>query len=134
MIDVTGCDGVMIGRGALRQPWIFREAAHYLATGEELEPLPRGERARIVLRHFQTLLRLRGDERIALNMIRSRMSWYSASLQPWPGLKRQAQEFPSAAAFEAFMLAGIEQIEADEARAKGPGPWAKGPCLLTTDP
>src|SRR5690606_27721892 len=58
MIDVTGCDGVMIGRGALGQPWIFRDTAHYLATGEELEPLPRAERARTVLRHFQTLLRL----------------------------------------------------------------------------
>lgn len=114
MIDVTGCDGVMIGRGALGQPWIFRDTAHYLATGEELEPLPRAERARIVLRHFQTLLRLRGEERIALNMIKSRISWYSAHLQPWPGLRRRVQELDSAAAFEAFMLEGIERIEADE--------------------
>ncbi len=114
MIDVTGCDGVMIGRGALGQPWIFRDTAHYLATGEELEPLPRAERARAVLRHFELLLQLRGEERIALNMIRSRISWYSAHLQPWPGLRRRVQDIQSAAEFRDFVLHGIERIEADE--------------------
>lgn len=114
MMDATGCDGVMIGRGALGQPWIFRDAAHFLATGEHLPPLPRAERARIVLNHFETLLRLRGDERMACNMIRTRMSWYSKHLQPWPGLRRDVQPIQSAAHFREFMLEGIEKIEAGE--------------------
>jgi len=37
VLDYTGADGVMIGRAAQGRPWIFREIAHYLATGEELE-------------------------------------------------------------------------------------------------
>jgi nifR3 family TIM-barrel protein len=132
MMNVTGCDGVMIGRGALGQPWIFRDAAHYLKTGEHLPPLPRAERARIVLRHFESLLQLRmvhgakphpkypGQtkeefaEKVAMNSIKSRISWYSTHLQPWPGLRRDAQEIRSVNEFREYFLRGIERIEADE--------------------
>ena len=38
MLDATGADGLMIGRAAQGRPWIFREIAHYLATGERLPP------------------------------------------------------------------------------------------------
>lgn len=108
MIDTTGCHGVMIGRGALSQPWIFRDTAHYLATGRLPEPLPRAERARLVLDHFENLLRFRG-ERIALNTIRQRMSWYSPHVQPWPNLKRDVQTIASAQAMREFMQAGIDR-------------------------
>lgn len=48
----TGCDGVMIGRGAIRHPWVFREARHYLETGELLDPPTPRERAELCLRHL----------------------------------------------------------------------------------
>ncbi len=111
MLDTTGCDGVMIGRGALGQPWIFRDAAYYLATGELPPPLSRVDKARIVLEHFETLLRLR-DERVALNMIRPRMSWYSPHLQPWPGLRREMHVIKTADQFREYMAQGIARIEA----------------------
>jgi len=114
MLEVTGCDGVMIGRGALGQPWLFRNTAHYLATGQLLEPLPRAERARIVLRHFETMLEWRQDERRAVNMIRTRISWYSLHLQPWPGLRREVHVMRTANEFRDYMFAGIERIEAEE--------------------
>jgi len=109
MIDVTGCDGVMIGRGALGQPWLFRDTAYYLATGELPEPYPRVERAKRVLNHFENLLAMR-DERIALNTIKRRMSWYSAHLQPWPGLRRGVQEIDSPQAFREFMAEGTAKM------------------------
>src|SRR5690606_27261075 len=59
LMDATGCDGVMIGRGALGQPWIFRDAAHYLKTGTLPDPVPRADKARLVLQHFENLLALR---------------------------------------------------------------------------
>ena len=118
MIDATGCDGVMIGRGALGQPWIFRDTAHLLATGELPPPLPRADRARVALEHFETLLGYRG-ERIAVNMINQRISWYSAHLQPWPGLKAAVRVMKSASEFRDYMLAGIERIViSDAARAE----------------
>jgi tRNA-dihydrouridine synthase B len=106
MFEVTGCDAVMIGRGALGQPWIFRDTATYLATGELPPPLSRVERATLVLQHFDHLLRLRG-ERVALNTMRSRMSWYSQHLQPWPGLRRAVQDFKEAAAFRDWFVQGM---------------------------
>lgn len=119
MIEVTGCDGVMIGRGALAQPWIFREAAHLLKTGQELEPLPRADRARVVVAHFDNLLRMRG-ERIACNTLSQRISWYSPHLQPWPGLRHAVREIKSAAAFHDYMAAGIERIEQGHEMASAP--------------
>ena len=117
MIDVTGCAGVMIGRGALGQPWVFRDTAYYLATGELPPPYPRADRIRCVLEHFENLLRYR-DERIALNTVKRRISWYSPYLQPWPGMKKAVQDLPTAEAFREFMQAGIEAArERDDALA-----------------
>ena len=116
MLDDTGCDGVMIGRGALGQPWLFRDAAAYLATGRLPEPYPRLDRARCVLEHFENLLRFR-EERIALATIKRRMSWYSRYLQPWPGLKRDVQSVPTADAFRDFMHRGMQRIEQHESHA-----------------
>jgi len=53
MLAQTGCDGVMIGRGALGRPWIFRQIAHYLRTGEILPEPTRSERAAIALRYAE---------------------------------------------------------------------------------
>ncbi|MCE9589334.1 MAG: tRNA dihydrouridine synthase DusB [Planctomycetes bacterium] len=107
MIDVTGCDGVMIGRGALGQPWIFRDTHHLLTTGDLPAPVPRRERVRLVVSHFDHLMRCRG-ERIAVNMINQRISWYSPYLQPWPGLKQGVRTLRSAAEFHDFMARGVE--------------------------
>jgi nifR3 family TIM-barrel protein len=109
MFDVTGCDGVMIGRGALGQPWIFRDTAWYLATGTLPPPLPRLQRAQLVLDHFNHMARLR-DDRYAVNTIRTRMSWYSQHLQPWPHLKRDVQPMKSAGEFRDYFLAGMAKM------------------------
>ncbi|MEO0586609.1 MAG: tRNA dihydrouridine synthase DusB [Planctomycetota bacterium] len=112
MIAATGCDGVMIGRGALGNPWLFRDTAHLLKTGRQAEPFERPRRAQLVLDHFRHLLEMRG-ERIALATIKRRISWYSAGLQPWPGLKRETQTIESATAFESFIAAGLERMQAN---------------------
>ena len=66
----TGCDGVMIGRGAIRHPWIFREARHFLKTGEPL-PLPAvKERVALCLHHLQLALNYRGEHQALASMRR----------------------------------------------------------------
>ncbi len=111
MLEVTGCDGVMIGRGALGQPWIFRDTAHYLATGRLPASIPQAQRARIVLGHFDSLTSFRGEQ-AALNMIRQRISWYSPHLQPWPHLRQRVHEVKSAAEFRVYMLQHIDELQA----------------------
>ena len=110
MIGTTGCAGVMVGRGALGQPWLFRDTAYYLASGAKPPPLTQAERIRLVLSHFNLLLNYRG-EREALHKIRSRMSWYSAHLQPWPHLKRDVQGIHAAVEFQDFMQRKLDDVE-----------------------
>lgn len=57
MLLRTGCDGVMVGRGALGRPWIFKHIAHYLRTGEKLPEPSRSERAQIALRYAELNLK-----------------------------------------------------------------------------
>ncbi|NLX20479.1 MAG: tRNA dihydrouridine synthase DusB [Phycisphaerae bacterium] len=88
MIERTGCRGVMIGRAALRDPWIFRDTYALLTTGHVPPPPSITDRLALVIRHFENLRALRGD-RIACVIFRQRASWYLGSLPDRPGLRQQ---------------------------------------------
>ncbi|CAM5374786.1 tRNA dihydrouridine synthase DusB [Rhodanobacter lindaniclasticus] len=76
VLDATGADAVMIGRGAQGRPWIFREVAHYLATGELLpEPGP-DEVAAILLGHLDHLHAFYG-ELAGVRIARKHLGWYA---------------------------------------------------------
>ncbi|MBR7076449.1 MAG: tRNA dihydrouridine synthase DusB [Lachnospiraceae bacterium] len=75
MLDETGCDAVMIARGARGNPWVFREVAHYLETGEEL-PRPSIEEVKeMVLRHARMLIDFCG-ENMAIRQMRKHAGYY----------------------------------------------------------
>lgn len=77
MFAETGCDAVMIGRAALGQPWVFRQIAHTLATGERPPTPSRAERAAIALRHAHlTLATTALPERVAVRELRGQLSKY----------------------------------------------------------
>ncbi len=80
ILEVTGADGVMIGRGAQGNPWIFRRLTHFLATGEELPPPTLAERARVLLRHLDLLLQYKGDY-IGPREMRKHATWYTRGLK-----------------------------------------------------
>ncbi|MDH4191245.1 MAG: tRNA dihydrouridine synthase DusB, partial [Betaproteobacteria bacterium] len=61
VLDLTGADGVMIGRAAQGRPWIFREIAHYLAGGGRLPDPDADEVGRILLEHLDELYALYGE-------------------------------------------------------------------------
>ena len=58
----TGCDGVMIGRGAIANPWIFREAKHYLKTGEHLPEPSVEEKIQTCIEHLKLNVRYKGEK------------------------------------------------------------------------
>jgi tRNA-dihydrouridine synthase B len=86
----TAVSGVMIGRAAMQNPWVFREAKHYLETGETLAPVPVEERWELVLRHCRLAVAggKNGDERQTLIAMRSRLMAYCKG---FPGAKELRQ-------------------------------------------
>ena len=79
LLDETGCDGIMIGRAAEGDPWIFKRVNHYLETGELL-PLPtREERQEMILRHAKMQLDEKG-ENCGMREMRKHVAWYTAGL------------------------------------------------------
>ena len=79
MLAETGCDGIMIGRGAQGNPWIFRQVIHYLATGEVLPPPGLNERIDMLLRQLDMLVEHKG-EYIGIREMRSHAAWYTKGL------------------------------------------------------
>ncbi len=79
MFEETGCDGVMIGRAALGNPWIFREVTHFLRTGEKLAPPSVEERIEVAIRHLELLVEYKG-ENIGVKEMRKHAAWYIKGL------------------------------------------------------
>ena len=80
VLAVTGADALMIGRGAQGRPWIFREIAHYLATGEKLpEPAPH-EVCAILCQHLEHLHDFYG-ERQGVRIARKHLGWYLKTVE-----------------------------------------------------
>lgn len=76
MMSDTGCDAVMIGRGAQGNPWIFRQAAHFLATGEEGGKPGFSERIEILQRHLDMAVAYSG-EYVGIREMRRHAAWYT---------------------------------------------------------
>jgi tRNA-dihydrouridine synthase B len=76
VLAATGADAIMVGRGAQGRPWIFREIAHFLATGEALaEPTP-GEVREILCGHLEHLYAFYG-EKMGVRIARKHLGWYA---------------------------------------------------------
>ena len=79
MLEETGCDGLMIGRGAQGNPWIFREILHYLETGERMQRASNEEKAAVIKRHIELQMQYKG-EYTGVREMRKHLAWYSAGL------------------------------------------------------
>ncbi|WP_339879783.1 tRNA dihydrouridine synthase DusB [Pseudidiomarina gelatinasegens] len=88
VLEYTGADAIMIGRGAQGNPWLFREIAHYLATGEQL-PAPSADEVRtVVLRHVHNLHQHYG-EFTGIRIARKHVGWYLQQQQPASAFRRE---------------------------------------------
>lgn len=80
MLDETGCDGVMIGRGALGNPWMLYRTIEYLKTGVLLPEPDAHEKIRIAILHMDRLAALKG-EHVAVREMRKHLAWYLKGLK-----------------------------------------------------
>lgn len=87
VLELTGADGLMIGRGAQGNPWIFREIAHYLSTGCEMAAPSQNEIHEVLCAHLRHLHRFYGEPQ-GVRIARKHIGWYlkSSTRQGEPGL------------------------------------------------
>lgn len=93
LLDETGCDGVMIGRAAEGNPFIFREVTSYL-EGKEYIPPTKDEIRETVLRHSDLQLEYKG-EYIGVREMRKHLSWYLKGFEGAAGLRKRINEMES---------------------------------------
>ncbi len=105
MLDMTGCDAVMVGRAALGRPWLFRQIAAYLATGLNLPEPARAERARIARRHAQlTLETTHLPEHVAVRELRGQISKYQLDAPGSAQVRNRLVRIVSYAELESILL------------------------------
>jgi tRNA-dihydrouridine synthase B len=108
MFETTGCDAVMIGRAALGNPWIFRQIAHELRTGEKLPTPTPQERAEAALRHARiTMQTTQFSERQAILELRGQITKYHLGIPGAARLRDQLVRAETLADVEAVLLPAL---------------------------
>ena len=112
LLAETGCDGVLVGRAATKNPWIFRQVAD-LAAGREPEEVSMLARRDLILEHFRRVA-AREESKYALHKLRKFTGWYTHGVPHGRELRQRIQSLPDVPAF----LAAVESFFADlEAKA-----------------
>ena len=102
VLDYTGADAVMVGRGAQGNPWIFREIDHFLRTGEILPPVSLDERRRVMREHLDALHGFYG-EHMGARIARKHIGWYLATREDAKPLRQRFNALDSAEGQRCFV-------------------------------
>jgi len=113
LLAATGCDGVMVGRGATRNPWIFRQIAARMAGSGLTEPTLE-ERRDLVLGHFRMVAE-REHSTFALHKLRKFTGWYTHGLPNGRRLRQDINQIPDVESFLATVEAFFEDILVEQA-------------------
>jgi putative TIM-barrel protein, nifR3 family len=107
MLEETGCDGLMIARGAQGNPWLFGQIRHYLETGEILPKPDRAEICRMIVRHARMQVEWKG-ELLGMKEMRKHVAWYTAGLPHSAAVRRACNRVESMAGLEELLSCFLE--------------------------
>ncbi|MCF6094672.1 tRNA dihydrouridine synthase DusB [Microaerobacter geothermalis] len=110
LIDHTGCDGVMIGRAALGNPWMLYRTVHYLTKGELLPEPTAKEKINIALLHMDRLIKIKGEKMAVLEM-RKHAAWYIKGLKGAAQVREKVNEQTTREGMARILLDFVEQLE-----------------------
>lgn len=99
MFEQTGCDAIMVGRGARGNPWIFTQIKHFLQTGEELPKPDLRELADMILRHARMQMEWKG-ELYGMREMRTHFAWYTSGYPHSAAMRRRMNEIETIEDFE----------------------------------
>ena len=91
LLEETGCDGIMIGRAAQGNPWIFREINHWMRTKEFLPRPSTEEIVEMILRHARMQVEYKG-EYTGIREMRKHVAWYTQGLPHSSSLRREVNQ------------------------------------------
>lgn len=106
MLEQTGCDGIMVGRPAMGNPWIFREIRHYLQTKEELPPPTPEEKIQTAIRHLELMVESKGEQ-VAVFEMRKHAAWYTKGLRGAARIRENINQSQSKREIEEILLSLI---------------------------
>ena len=115
VLDATKADAVMIGRAAQGRPWIFREIAHFLATGETPAPPSPAEVRDILLGHLDDLYAFHGEQQ-GVRIARKHLGWYAKDRPENAAFRAVANRAESAAEQQYLTRDYFDALAADAAR------------------
>jgi len=110
MMRATGCDGVVVGRGCLGRPWLFRDLADVFAGREPQNPPDFGGVVDVMLEHARLLAAWLGDETAAMRAFRKHSSWYTKGFRGGAPLRQQLMQVTRIAELEAA-LSGVDRAQ-----------------------
>ena len=113
MLEYTGCDSVMVGRGALGRPWVFKQINEYLKNGIILPEPPVEERMDIMLRHISALIEDKG-EYIGTREARKHSAWYMKGIRGAAAFRRELGTIESYEQLVEISKKVIEAAKSDE--------------------
>ncbi|HTP99600.1 MAG TPA: tRNA dihydrouridine synthase DusB [Casimicrobiaceae bacterium] len=111
----TGADAIMIGRAAQGRPWIFREIAHFLDTGEHLLPPTVAEAREVIAAHLADHYAFYGED-MGLRTARKHLGWYTAALAGGEAFRRAMCEAPTTGDQLAVVHAFFDRLSAHHDR------------------
>ena len=111
VMELTGADGVMIGRAAQGRPWLFRDIAHYLETGEHLAPPPAREIGALLDEHLDGLYTLYGSEQ-GVRVARKHIGWTVRALPGGEALRAAVNRIDAAGAQRSAVNDYFERLAA----------------------
>jgi tRNA-dihydrouridine synthase len=110
MLEDTGCDLAMIGRGALGNPWIFRRTNLLLRTGDYVPEPDLNARMGLCIRHLRMKVADYG-ERTGVREMRKHVGWYTKGLQQSAALRREVFRLERAADVERALMTYLARME-----------------------
>jgi tRNA-dihydrouridine synthase B len=113
MMAETGCDGVMVGRGATKNPWIFRQTAARMAGSRVTEPTL-ADRRDLILEHFRMVAE-REEGTFALHKLRKFTGWYTHGLPNGRKLRQAINQIPDVPTFLATVESFLGEILVERA-------------------
>ncbi|MDD4035830.1 MAG: tRNA dihydrouridine synthase DusB [Bacilli bacterium] len=110
MLDETGCDAVMVGRGTLGNPWLIKEIVEYLENGIKIPKPTFADKVKMCLNQLERTEKLKGNE-IALLEIRSHAAWYLKGLPNASYIKREINKIDNIERMKDFLNQYILKLE-----------------------